>query len=137
MAWFSQSWIWVALAVAIALFVFRGRLGGRSGGRPSDSDRSMLGHMGHGVGEGQAGIGGEQVGDSSRSAPEAAIDPVGGEPVRTASALTSVYQEKIYYFTSKDNRDRFEAAPQDFAKETGGYPVNPPSTSGHGRHRGC
>lgn len=136
MAWLSRNWIWLALAAVIAFYAFRGRLGGRAGGRGSGSS-GRLGHMGHGNGEGREGPGEERVDDSSRSGPKAAVDPVGGEAVRTASALTSVYQEKIYYFASKDNRDRFEAAPQDFAQKAAGYPVNSRAASGHGSHRGC
>jgi YHS domain-containing protein len=45
--------------------------------------------------------------------------------VRTAQALTSVYQGKIYYFASKENRDRFEAAPQDYAQKAAGHAVRP------------
>jgi hypothetical protein len=37
-------------------------------------------------------------------------DAVSGEAVRTAQALSSVYQEKIYHFASKEDRERFEAA---------------------------
>lgn len=136
MAWLSQNWTWLAVAAAIGFYAFRGRLGGRTGARGSGSG-GMLGHMGHGNGESREGPGEARVGDGLRSAPEAAVDPVGGEAVRTASTLTSVYQETIYYFASKDNRDRFEAAPQDFAQKAVGYPAKSAAASKHGSHRGC
>lgn len=59
------------------------------------------------------------------NAPEAVIDPVSGEAVRSAQALTSIYQDRIYYFGSKENRDRFEAAPQEYAHKAAGHPVRP------------
>jgi len=34
-----------------------------------------------------------------------------------------LYQEKIYYFASKENRERFEAAPQEYAPKVAGHPV--------------
>lgn len=43
--------------------------------------------------------------------------------MRTAQALTTVYQGKIYYFASKENRDRFEAAPQEYAQKAAGLPL--------------
>jgi len=74
----------------------------------------MLGHGGHG-GQPQ-----NRSPAAPANAPEAAIDPVGGEAVRTGEALTSVYQGRIYYFATKDNRDRFEGAPQEYARKTAG-----------------
>ena len=59
------------------------------------------------------------------NAPEAAVDPVGGEALRTDMALTSIYHGKIYYFASKENRDRFGAAPQEYAQNAAGHPVGP------------
>jgi len=32
---------------------------------------------------------------------------------------------RIYYFSSKENRDRFEAAPREYARNAAGYPVRP------------
>ncbi|TAK88046.1 MAG: YHS domain-containing protein [Betaproteobacteria bacterium] len=110
MSWLAQNWVWVVVAIAIAWFLFRGRFGGVL--------ESLGGHGGgHSLQDEQP--------ERARlaNAPEAAVDAVSGEAVRTAQALSSVYQEKIYYFASKENRDRFEAAPQDYAQKVAGHPV--------------
>ena len=39
------------------------------------------------------------------------IDPVCGKTVQTASARPSVHDGSVYYFCSRDCRERFEAAP--------------------------
>lgn len=141
MDWLSQNWILVLLAVGVAIFLFRsgglGGLGGGHGGGLGDLLGGLGGgHGGHGGG-GHGGFGGHGGGhggsgghggghdDNPRPSnpPEAAIDPVSGAPVRTADALTSLYQGKIYYFASKENRDRFEAAPQEYALKAAGHPV--------------
>jgi len=134
MDWLSQNWLWVAIGVGFAYYLFRSRLGGHGAGHGG-----MIG-MGHGGLAGRGG--GDKDLASSRvvpNAPEAAVDPVGGEAVHAAQALTSVYQEKIYYFASKENRDRFEAAPQDFARSATGYPLVSGGAGGHRSHRrhGC
>ena len=73
------------------------------------------------------------------NAPDAAIDAVSGEAVRTGQALSSVYQDKIYYFASKENRERFEAAPQQFAQNAAGHPAAAPHPPQHAARRrgGC
>lgn len=73
------------------------------------------------------------------NAPQATIDPVNAEPVRTDKAPTSLYRGKIYYFASKENRGRFEAAPQEFAKKAAGHPVvaAAPEERHPRRRRGC
>lgn len=114
MGWLAQNWVWVVLGAAIAWFFFRGGLSGAL--------RSPGGHGSHG---GHGGQPEDRALSSPASAPEAAIDPVGGEAVRTAQALTSVYQGMIYYFASKENRDRFEGAPQEYAPKAAGHPVRP------------
>ena len=127
MNWLAQNWVWVLIGIAIAWFMFRGGhahghggLGGRSGGH---GGLGGLGHGGHGGGRGDHG--GQPDTRPEESAPEAAVDPVGGEAVRTAQAVTTVYQGKIYYFASKANRERFEAAPQEYAHKAAGHPVRP------------
>lgn len=145
MNWLLQNWIWVLLAVGVASFLFRGRgrggLGGGHGGHGGGLGGLLggghgglggllggLGHGGHGGGGhgGSSSHGGGHDDDPRPSnLPEAAIDPVSGAAVRTADALASAYQGKIYYFASKENRERFEAAPQDYAHKAAGHPVRP------------
>lgn len=141
MNWLAQNWIWVAVAIGAAFFFLRGGAGRHATGH---------GSMGHGAGHGGApgamGHGADaggghqaQAQPPALSAPEAAIDPVGGEAVRTSGALTSVYQGMIYYFASKENRDRFEAAPQEYASKAAGHPVRAAGTEHERprRRRGC
>lgn len=148
----DQSWIWILAAVAlVAFFVLR------RGGRTYDSFGSNnhghggpegLGATGHGgFGHGGFGHGGHgpddpDAEDRSHLAAtrlEAVIDPVSGSAVPIAGAITSVYQGKAYYFASKENRDRFEAAPQDFADKVQGVPVGGSESADRPRHRrhGC
>ncbi|OGA68302.1 MAG: hypothetical protein A3G81_02785 [Betaproteobacteria bacterium RIFCSPLOWO2_12_FULL_65_14] len=131
MSWLAQNWVWVVVGIAIAWFFFRGRLGGLL-----ESPGGYGGHHGGGLGgHGSAHGGGagaqEAQPDSAglANAPDAAIDAVSGDAVRTAQALSSVYQGKIYYFATKENRDRFEAAPQEYAHKAAGHPVRPVETS--------
>ncbi len=60
-------------------------------------------------------------------------DPVSNEPVPNEDAVATVYRGKVYRFASRENRDRFEAAPEQFAKATAGDPL-PQRHKGHG---GC
>lgn len=135
MNWLTQNWVLVLFAVAIAWFFFRGRLGSHSG-----RHGGLLGGMGHGgSGASYGNHGGHTDSRAADNAPEAAVDPVGGEAVRSAQALTSVYQGKIYYFASKENRDRFEAAPQEYARNAAGHPVHTAEAANERprRRRGC
>jgi YHS domain-containing protein len=121
MDWLTQNWIWLALALGVGFYFLRGGLGGHAG-----AHGGVLGGMGHGghAGEGgHGGHGGQPEDRAPAEVPEAAVDPVGGEAVRTGKALTSVYQGRIYYFASKENRDRFEAAPQEYAQKAAGHPL--------------
>ena len=43
--------------------------------------------------------------------PETDVDPVCGKTVRTNQAKSSIYDGMVYYFCSRECRDRFEAAP--------------------------
>ena len=126
MSWLTQNWVWVALAIGVGFYFFRGGLRGHAGGQ--GGVLGGLGHAGHGGGGshgGHAGQSEDRALSAPANAPQAAIDPVGGEAVRTGEALTSVYQGMIYYFASKENRDRFEGAPQEYASKAAGQPVRP------------
>lgn len=120
MDWFSQNWVWLLAALGLGIYFFRGGMGGLAGG---------MGHSGHAA-AGEASGGGAD-------APDAAVDPVGGDAVRTAQALTSLYQGKIYYFASKENRERFEAAPQDYAKNAVGHSPQSAGSPPPARRHGC
>lgn len=135
MSWLAQNWVWVVVAVAVGWFFLRGGRAGH-GGAAGGLLGSLAGHHGgggHGAHEEQPA--------SARpaNAPEAAIDPVSGAALGTAQALSSVYQEKIYYFASKENRERFEAAPQEYAHKVAGHPVRPaePANEPPRRRGGC
>ena len=121
MDWLSRNWVWVALAIGVWFYFFRSRPGGHSGGHggvPED-----MGHGGHPGGD--AGHSDQTGSHVTTNAPDAAIDPVSGEAVRTDQALTSIFQGNVYYFSSSESRDRFEAAPQEYARKAVGHPVRP------------
>jgi len=102
-----------------------GGLGGLLGGLGHGGHGGGSGHGGgHGGGSGHGGHGEQAENRAASNAPEAAVDPVSGEAVRTAQALTSLYHGKIYYFATKENRDRFEAAPQEYAGKAAGHPAH-------------
>jgi hypothetical protein len=44
-----------------------------------------------------------------------------GKPVKGKPAITAVYNDAIYRFSSVENRDRFVANPADYAPAYGGY----------------
>ena len=150
MNWLSQNWFWIVLAI-VAVLLFRrgghrghgglGSLGhGGHGGLGGGLLGGLLGSLGHGHG-GHHGHGRRR--DDERSdapAPEGAIDPVSGNPVRTADALTSVFEDRTYYFESKENRERFEAAPQEYARKAAGNLPPDQQSAFHAQHRrrgGC
>jgi YHS domain-containing protein len=55
-----------------------------------------------------------------------AIDPVTRKDVATDRALTSIYQGRIYYFETAESRQRFEASPEQYAREGLGQPLSSP-----------
>jgi YHS domain-containing protein len=109
MEWLRQNWVFILLVVGAILWMRRGGMGcGHGGG----------GHRHDGSGEGG-------------HHPEAGsnIDPVSGQAVDPQTAVTSAYQGKTYYFATRENRDRFEAAPEQYA-------AKPPEQQGQ-RHGCC
>ena len=129
MSWLSQNWAWMIIAIAIALFFFRGALRQHAG-------HGGVGGFGDDFGGGHLGHHAQPEDRLVANAPEAAVDPVGGQAVRTAEALTSIYQGKIYYFASRENRERFEAAPQEYAHKVVGHPVGATQAPYERAHRG-
>lgn len=112
MEWLSQNWIWLLLAIG---FVFMLKRGG----------------MGCGLGHGSAHHNGHTHGQNGSEPPAIPRDPVSGNTVDPASALTSVYQGQTYYFTSRENRESFEAEPERYAVE------QPKQEVPRKRHGGC
>jgi YHS domain-containing protein len=63
------------------------------------------------------------VDSTESSASGLAIDPVSRKDVSTTGALTSFYGGRIYYFATPENRQLFEASPQQYAREEFGRPL--------------
>lgn len=138
MEWASQNWIWIVVAIA-ALFLFRrghghGGLFGGGGHGSHGGLGGLLGGLGHGGHHG----GHDEHEHEARGEPRpgTAIDPVSGKEVRTEHAITSYYQGQVYFFESPENRQRFEASPEQYAATRGEQPVGRSSHRGH-RRRGC
>lgn len=114
MEWLIQNWGSLLLLAVVLIFL------------------SRRGGMG-------CGIGGHATRESSRpsddvksSADSPPIDPVSGESVSRDTALTSAYRGRIYYFSSRENRDTFEAAPDKFAATQAGEHGQSHRHGGHG-----
>jgi len=107
MAWLTEHWRYVLLLIlVIALMPLRGGMGG--------------------------GLMGMRRDKPSGGAEGARIDPVSGEPVAGDGAAVASYRGRLYYFNSRENRDRFEATPARFVPsgEEG-------HQHGHGGHESC
>ena len=115
----SLNWLWIAIAIGVAFYFLRRSSGENTGAHRSDS-RNLLDGLRHG-GDVRHGV--QTESGSNANAPDAAIDPVGGEPVSTAKALTSLHEGRVYYFASKENRERFETSPEEYAGKVEGYAV--------------
>jgi len=125
MNWLTQNWVWIVLAIGAVWLFSRGGLAGCGMGGHG-------GHAGHGGGTGPV-PGGDPMrnpGSFAGAIPDKAVDPVSGREVLTTHAVTAVYQGRVLYFESPENRQRFEAAPQQYT--SGG----PPPPQPH-RHHGC
>lgn len=103
MQWLTQNWIWMISIIGVFLLL-----------RPEQI----------GFGIGQAGHHGGSA-EHEHTLPGALKDAMTGEVANAETALTSVYQERAYYFASRGNLERFEAASDQYA-------------GGHGyRQHGC
>jgi len=47
-----------------------------------------------------------------------AVDPVSGQRVQTDTMWTATYEDRTYYFTSRENMERFERNPQNYVKRS-------------------
>ncbi|KGE78575.1 MULTISPECIES: YHS domain-containing protein [Halomonas] len=86
--------------------------------------------MGHGRGKAKHDEGAPErqaTTESLRWTPPAEdVDPVCGKTVDTAGAKPSVHDGHVYYFCSRDCRERFEAAPEHYlAAEAKSPPAQP------------
>lgn len=108
MAWLGQNWIYILLVIGMIFMMRRGGMG-----------------CGPGVGKHHHGGHGESV---PQAESESSIDPVSGQAVDMQTAVTSVYQGKTYYFATRENRDHFEAAPEQYAAKP---------QAEHGQRHGC
>ena len=129
----NLNWTWILIAVAILAFFFLRRGHGGFG-------HGSGGGFGHGHHGGHDRSGHDR--DQNRpppTPPEAGIDPVSGAAIPTAGAITSVHQGMTYFFASKENRDRFESAPEDYAGKTQGVTAGDSESAErpHHRHGGC
>ncbi|WP_295754553.1 YHS domain-containing protein [Undibacterium sp.] len=114
MQWLSQYWIWIVLVIGIILMMHRRGVG--------------HGHSHGGYGQHHSPESDTLSADPNRGTK----DPVSGENVNPETAVNAMYQGRVYYFTSRENRDSFEASPAQYASSAGGR------DEGHRHHRhGC
>ena len=123
MTWLTENWIWIVLGLGVVFMLLRGGHHGHGG----MVDHSYGGHGGIGHGGSTAPDDSGYGGDRSQhpAQPALAVDPVTREDVSTATALTSVYEGRIYYFVNAANRQRFESSPAQFSREGLGHSLGP------------
>ncbi len=114
MEWLTQNWIYLLLVVGVILFMRFGGMGCGFGGR----------HAAHGPKR--------QGAEDTPIESSPPTDPVSRRKVDPKTAVATIYQGRAYYFESRENRDRFEAAPQTFAGPASGEP----DEQGHRHHGG-
>ena len=113
MNWLSENWIWLLFVIGILFMMRRGGMGCGIGRFRSGQDESTGGH-------------------DHAEPPSTARDPVSNQAVDSTAVVTSVYRGKIYRFTSRENRDRFEAEPERYA--TGSASTDPDQRNTAHRH---
>jgi len=116
MEWLTQNWIYLLLLVGVILFM---RFGGMRCGFSGRHAHPAQGPKRHGA-----------EGTPIESSPP--TDPVSQRRVDPKTAVASMYEGRAYYFESRENRDRFEAAPQTYVGPASGEPGD----QGHRHHRG-
>lgn len=114
MEWLSQNWAWLIFVVGVFMLM-------RQGG------------MGCGMGRGHTNDGSNRQTDGGNSGPAAHLkDPVSGADVNQDTAVNSMYQGRVYYFASRENRDTFEASPSKYASSE-----NADADGHRHHHHGC
>lgn len=114
MEWLIQNWASLLLLAVVLIFL------------------SRRGGMGCGIGGHAAREGSHPSKDEKSSTDSPPLDPVSGESVSRDTALTSAYHGRIYYFSSRENRDTFEAEPDKFAAADAGDHGQSDRHGGHG-----
>ena len=115
MEWLAQNWIWILLVTGFFFMMRRGGCG-MGGGMKS---------------HGQHGGDTQHSAETDKSA-ATVTDPVDKATLDIATALTSVYRGKVYYFGSAENRAIFEAKPEQYAG-----PDQPDMHQHKSHHHGC
>lgn len=108
MQWLAQNWIWIVFAIGVLLLM---RRSGMRHGHSRGNDGPTLHHE-----------------DSRDRDDSQSKDPVSGERINPETAVNVLYQGRVYYFVSRENRDKFEATPAQYAAA---------ATSRHHRRHGC
>lgn len=116
MEWLTQNWASLLLLAVVLMFLTR------------------RGGIGCGPGREARGRSTDSPGNSNSQMHATAVDPVSGETVSTETALTSVYRGRVYYFSSRDNREKFETDP---AHHAGSRAEDRESAHHHGGHGCC
>lgn len=100
MEWLTQNWMWILFAVGVLLLLRRGAMGcAHAGGGQCHSHRHDA-----------------PQGSQDGAPPAQAVDPVSGRPVDPRTAVASLHRGMPVYFESRENRERFEARPEQFAQ---------------------
>lgn len=114
MNWLAQNWLWIVLGVVVLAVLNRG----------TRYRRQSLGHPCNDIPE---------VPEPA----DRAVDPVTNKTISTAGAVTSLYQGRVYYFESAENRQRFEASPGHYVREAPARRTAGHDARGHRHGRGC
>lgn len=140
MNWLVQNWYWAVLAIGLVGYWLLWRSGRRRADALYHTQHGMLAggtHLEHGAlssGEEQQGQSGYQP--ARADMPGAAFDLVSGMAVKISDAVTSVYQGRIFYFASRENRDRFEQAPERYVPGAGSISASAQQAApAHQHHR--
>lgn len=139
MNWLAQNWYWAVLAIGLVgcWLLWSGRRRTDAWGHPNHhmlAGSTEFDHDGLSSGREQRGPPGYQP--SPADGPGAAFDQVSGMAVKVSDAVTSVYQGRTFYFASRENRDRFEQAPERYVRGGRRLAASPQqSVLAHQRHR--